>query len=176
MKVLEAHLARRSIRKYKPDPVPPETIKHLLAAAFAAPSAVNSRPWHLIVVDDRERCRRLGGLHDSLSPAKRAPLVFVVCGDPRIGKRWIEDTSAMTENILNQCVEEGLGACWLAVRDKCEDEVREILGIPEGIRVLCLISIGYPDEEKEPRTQFEAKKAHHNSWGNELPEGMRPSS
>jgi len=174
MNVLEALLARRSIREYRPDSVPTETVKRLVAAAFAAPSAVNYRPWHLIVVDDRKTCERLGKLNNSLHPARAAPLVFAVCGDPAVGKRWIEDTSAMTENILNQCVEEGLGACWLAVRDKCEDGVREILGIPESIRILCLVSVGYPAEEKEPRTQFEKEKAHHNSWGQELPEGMRP--
>jgi nitroreductase len=174
MKVLDALLARRSIREYRPDPVPAETVKRLLAAAFAAPSAVNYRPWHLFVVDDPEKRERLGKLNDSLDPAMAAPLVFAVCGDPAVGKRWIEDTSAMTENILNQCVEEGLGACWLAVRDKCEDGVREILGIPGGIRVLCLVSVGYPAEHKEPRTQFEKEKAHHNSWGQGLPEGMRP--
>ncbi len=174
MKVLDAHLARRSIRKYRPDPVPADTIKKLIAAAFAAPSAVNYKPWHLIVIDDPEKRRRLGELHESLNPARSSPLVFVVCGDPGVGKRWIEDCSAMTENILNQCVEEGLGACWLAVRDKCEDGVREIIGIPESIRILCLISVGYPAEEKEPRTQFETNKVHHNSWGKGLPEEMRP--
>ncbi len=174
MNVIEAHLARRSIRKYRPDPVSAESVRRLIAAAFAAPSAVNYRPWHLVVVDDRKTCERLGKLHDSLSPARNAPLVLAVCGDPAVGKRWIEDCSAMTENILNQCVEEGLGSCWLAVRDKCEDEVREILGIPDGIRILCLVSVGYPAEQKEPRTQFEKEKAHHNSWGEGLPEGMRP--
>jgi len=174
MNVFEAHLARRSIRKYRPDPVPVQSVRRLIAAAFAAPSAVNARPWHLVVVDDRAVCERLGKLHNSLEPAKGAPLVFAVCGDPRVGKRWIEDCSAMTENILNQCVEEGLGSCWLAVRDKCEEEVRDILGIPEGIRVLCLVSVGYPAEDKEPRTQFESGKAHHNSWGRGLPETLRP--
>jgi nitroreductase len=174
MNVFEAHLARRSIRKYRPDPVPVQSVRRLIAAAFAAPSAVNARPWHLVVVDDRAVCERLGKLHNSLEPAKGAPLVFAVCGDPRVGKRWIEDCSAMTENILNQCVEEGLGSCWLAVRDKCEEEVRDILGIPEGIRVLCLVSVGYPAEDKEPRTQFESGKAHYNSWGRGLPEALRP--
>lgn len=174
MNVLDAHLFRRSIRRYRPDLVPDESIKRLIAAAFAAPSAVNYRPWHLVVVDDKKKCERLGKLNGSLDPARGAPLVFAVCGDPAVGKRWIEDCSAMTENILNQCVEEGLGACWLAVRDKCEDGVREILGIPDNIRVLCLVSIGYPAEEKEPRTQFEKKKAHYNSWGQDLTEGMRP--
>jgi len=173
MNVFDAHLARRSIRRYTDARVSRETIRRLVAAALAAPSANNLRPWHLVVITDRNTCEALGRLHTSLEPASGAPLVLAVCGDPA-ARRWIEDASAMTGNILNQCVEEGLGACWLAVRDKCEPGVRALLGIPEHIRVLCLISMGHPAEQKEARTQFEAQKAHFNRWGKALPEEMRP--
>jgi nitroreductase len=91
---------------------------------------------------------------------EQAPVVFVVCGESA-HKHWIEDTSAATENLLLEAVAQGLGGVWIGIRGGSEEKVRRILGIPETMGVLCLVAIGHPAEEKEPRTQYDERKVHY---------------
>jgi len=165
--LINAILARRSIRMYTAEPVSDEKIIKLLEATMAAPSASNRRPWHFVVVTERGKLDELAEGHPYGKMLFEAPLCIAVCGDPDISNRfWVQDCSAATENLLLAAVGLGLGAVWLGVypSDERVATVRRALGIPEAIIPLNLISIGVPAEEKEPRTQYDEARVHTERW------------
>lgn len=163
--------ARRSIRRYTEEEVAPEEIEMLLKAAMAAPSAGNRKPWHFIVVDDREILAALAEDHPYAQMLNRAPLCIVPCGEPDLGASgkegyWIQDLAAATENILLAAVGLGLGAVWCGVFP-IEERVkatRSILGLPDHIVPLAYVAVGHPAEDKPPRTQYDAGCVHVNGW------------
>jgi nitroreductase len=165
--LIETILARRSIRKYTDEPVSEDDITDLLEAAMAAPSASNRRPWHFITVTERDTLDRLAEAHPYGKMLADAPLGIAVCGDTTISEPyWVQDCSAATENLLLAAVALNLGAVWLGVfpREERVAAVRRILGIPEAVVPLNLISIGHPAETKEARTQYEAARVHRGHW------------
>ena len=165
--LIKTILSRRSIREYKPDPVKPEDVKTLLEAAMAAPSASNRKPWHFIVLTDREKIDKIADSHPYGKMLYQAPLCIAVLGDTNISERfWVQDCSAATENLLLAATALGLGTVWLGVypREKRIESVREVLKLPENIIPLNLISIGHPAEIKEPRTQYDDEKVHQEAW------------
>jgi nitroreductase/GNAT superfamily N-acetyltransferase len=165
--MLEAIYARRSIRQYTDEPVSEGDIQELLKAAMAAPSANDQQPWHFCVVTDREKLDALAEVLPYGKMLFKAPLALVVCGDPSISSRfWVQDCSAATENLLVAVAGLGLGAVWLGVEPNAERvrAVAGILGIPDEMGVLNVISVGHPAEEKESRTQYDAARVHRNRW------------
>ena len=165
--MIDAILARRSIRKYTDEPVSEEHITAMLEAAMSAPSGMNLKPWHFVVVSERERLDRLGATTKSWGMLKEAPLAVVVCGDPAISEKyWDQDSIAALENLLIAVSMLGLGGVWLGCHPNPErvGPVREILGIPEPVVPIAVLSIGHPAEEKEPRTQYDGERVHRNRW------------
>lgn len=165
--MLETIFARRSIRKYTDEPVAEEQVRKLLEAAMAAPSASNRQPWHFVVVQDRGQLRRLAEAHPYGRMQAEAALSIAVCADRALSPRhWVQDCSAATENLLLAATALGLGSVWLGVYPDAERAagVKEVLGIPEGIEVLCLVAIGHPAEEKPPRTQYNPQRVHRDRW------------
>ncbi len=159
--------ARRSIRKYTAEPVDEGIVKTLLQAAMAAPSSANRKPWHFVVTADRKTLDSLAESHPYGKMLFEAPLCISVCGDPAISEgAWVQDCSAATENLLLAVATLGLGAVWLGVHPKEERLAftRRILGIPETIVPLNLISIGHQAEEKAPRTQYDEARVHRGKW------------
>ncbi len=159
--------ARRSIRAYTSEPVAEADIKALLEAAMAAPTAANKRPWHFVVVTEREVLDALAEAHPYGSMLAQATLAVAVCADPSISERyWVQDCSAATENLLVAAASLGLGAVWLGCHPKDERKtpVREVLGIPDTTEVLSLLSIGHPDEVKPARTQYDEGRVHWQRW------------
>ncbi|MDD4858418.1 MAG: nitroreductase family protein [Candidatus Krumholzibacteria bacterium] len=163
----EAIFARRSIRAYTGEPVSGEEITKLLKAAMAAPSGKNLKPWHFVVVRDRTTLGKLADVHPYGKMLAGAAAAIAVCGDSAISPDlWVQDCAAATENILIAVASLGLGAVWLGCHPR-EDRVsaiKAVLGIPEHIGVLSLISIGRPGEKKEPRTQYDGKRVHDEKW------------
>jgi len=165
--LIQTIFSRRSIRSYTAQLVGEEQVATLLRAAMAAPSASNLKPWHFVVVTKRETLDSLAEMHPFGKMLFEAPLGIAVCGDPAISAHyWVQDCSAATENLLLAATALGLGAVWLGVYPKEErlKAIRDILGIPEAIVPLNFISIGYPAELKEPRTQYDAARAHPERW------------
>jgi nitroreductase len=159
--------ARRSIRSYTTEPIDETHIQTLLKAAMAAPSASNLKPWHFVVVSDRQTLDNLAELHPNGKMLFEAPLCIAVCGDSTLSARyWVQDCSAATENLLLAVVGLGLGAVWLGVYPKEERvaAVREVLNLPETIVPLNLISIGHPAEQKASRTQYDTRRVHREHW------------
>jgi nitroreductase len=166
-KRLEFIFRRRSIRKYKAEPVSEKDIRTLLEAGMAAPTASNLQPWHFVVVTDRAKLKALSEAHPFGKMLAEAGLAIAVCGDPNVSERyWDQDGAAATENILLAAEGLGLGGVWLGCHPRAErkDAIRRVLGIPDSIEVLSLLSIGHPGEEKPARTQYDASRVHRETW------------
>ena len=165
--------SRRSIRNFTTEEVSAAEIQALLEAGMAAPSARDRRPWEFVVVTDAGIREQLAQTHQFSGVARKAPLVIVVCGHQEVAPHWVQDCSAATENILLAAVGLGLGAVWVGIHPAIvrESHVRQILGLPLGVRPLCLIPIGHPDEEKQARTRFEAAHVHYERFGQQDPPG-----
>jgi nitroreductase len=157
---------RRSIRKYTAQPISDEDVQTLMQAAMAAPSASNLQPWEFVVVRDRALCRKLAETHQYSHMCAGAAAVFVICGQEERSRHWVEDTSAATQNLLLAAAGLGLGAVWVAVYPHADREeyVRQLLGIPGGLRILCLVPAGHPGESKPPRTQYDPTRVHYDRY------------
>ncbi|NIO49106.1 MAG: nitroreductase [Candidatus Aminicenantes bacterium] len=152
MKVLEVIQKRRSIRKYKDDPIPEEGLLRVLEAARLAPSGKNLQPWKFIVVKDKVLKEKLARASAGQFFIAKAPIIIVGCGFPdscyaRMGrymKSWSVDVTIALEHLILQAQEEGLGTCWIGSFE--EEEVKAILHVPEEVKVLALTPLGYPKE------------------------------
>jgi len=159
MELLEAIKGRRSIRAFKQQDVPEETVEKLIDAARHAPSAGNIQPWEFVVVRNLEVKRKLARAALNEAFVEEAPVVIVVCANEMRssmgygfrGKTLycIQDTAAATQNILLTAYSLGLGACWIGAFN--EDEAKLALNAPEGIRPVAIIPVGYPDETPSHR-------------------------
>lgn len=177
--VLKTIESRRSIRKFTDQPVDRETLILLLKAAMSAPTAMNAQPWEFVVVTEKDIIDRLrnGLMFGKMNPA----VIICVLGSKRkqqtriAEKFWIQDCSAASQNILLAATSLGLGGVWVGVHPVVVFErlVSGVLNLPEGLTPLNLIYLGYPAEEKEPRTQFDEDRVH---WGPfPVKERRRPS-
>lgn len=158
---------RRSIRKYTDRPVTEEQIRSILAAAMAAPSARNLKPWRFVVIRERETLDEIAQIHPYGKMIYQASLVIAVCGDRDISpKRWDQDCAAATENILLALPELGLGGVWVAYhpRGREEDFLRKLLELPENVCGFALVPVGYPAETKPSRSQYDAENIHFEQW------------
>ena len=164
---IQTIFARRSIRKYTDEPVSEADVKTLLEAAMAAPSASNRKPWQFFVVTERQVLDALAEVHPHGKMLFQATLCISVCGDlTQMERYWVQDCSAATENLLLAATALGLGAVWLGVypREERVTAVSQVLGLPETITPLNLVSIGHPAEEKKPRTQYDEARVHRERW------------
>lgn len=148
MDVFDAIRNRRSVRKYKKDPVETSKIQKCLEAAQWAPSASNRQPWHFIVVKNEKTRKALSDIHPYGKFMKESPVVIVVLCDPeKHPKYFMYDPCIATQNLLLAAYAQGLGTCWMGmVNVDFEDEVKTVLAIPDHVAILCCVSVGYPDE------------------------------
>ena len=160
---MKALFERTSICKYKEEPISDEIIETLLKAAFSAPSARNSQPWHFYVITNREVLVQLSKFSRYSYPLEKAPLGIVVCADISNPKNFDyaqQDCSAATENILIQAKELNIGSCWLGCypnEERCE-YIANILNTPSHIQPLWAISLGYIDEEIRIKDKWNDEK------------------
>ena len=155
MDVLSAIQGRRSIRKYSSKPVEEEKLLKVLEAARLSPSARNLQEWKFIVVRNEETKAKLTEATLGQDFVGQAPIIIVACGtDPegimKCGQyRYTVDLSIAMAYMILEAYEQGLGTCWLGRFDK--NRVKEILGIPEKVRVVAMTPLGYPAENPAPR-------------------------
>ena len=150
MDVVKAIRDRRSIRKYKSTEVEAEKVDTILQAGRWAPSASNKQPWHFIVVRDETMRKKFAEVHNYGRFMAESPVVIVVLGDPAKHPRYhLADPHNAVQNMLLAAHYEGLNTCWMGIRDTdIEPKFRELLDIPDTIRVICSISVGYGDQER----------------------------
>jgi nitroreductase len=158
---------RRSIRAYTDEPVTEETVRDLLEAAMAAPSAVAKDPWHFYIVRDQAVRDEIADALPNGQMLRTAPVGIVVVGD--INKAhdnslsyMLQDCSAAVENLLLAVSMLGLGACWLGVHPR-EDRIKrlkEIFNLSENMIPISAVAIGYPAQSQPPRTRYNEDNVH----------------
>ncbi|TGE33554.1 nitroreductase family protein [Desulfosporosinus sp. Sb-LF] len=172
--MLDSLYRRRSIRKYQSTKIDQDTVQLLLKAALLSPSSKGLQPWQFIVVEDSEILKELSKVKKGAGHLKNATLGIVVCADSAISDVWVEDASIAATILHLTANSMGLGSCWIQIRERqftetetAEQHVREVLEIPVNIKVVAIISIGYPDESKSPHTDNNLRfdKVHLNKYG-----------
>ena len=160
---------RYSVRDYKPDPVDPEILNQVLAAAQFAPTAANRQPFKLIVIQSTGKKDEIQKMYD-WDWFSSAPIVICACGIPdqawvrADGKSYLDvDIAIVMDHISLAAADLGLGTCWVASFDA--EATRQILKIPEHIEPIIFMSLGYPadnlnEKERKPLEQL----VSYNTW------------
>ncbi len=147
-------VGRRTIRQFRPDPVPRQVLEGLVDAARLAPSAANMQPLEFVAVDDRTVCAEI-------FPCLKWAAYIAPAGNPKPGqepaayvvtlvntavreKMFEYDVGAAMENMIVAAWGQGLGSCWLLSIDR--DRLKAVLGVPDGYRIDCVLALGYPAE------------------------------
>ena len=166
MEFLELVRKRRSIRRYKSDPVPQKKLEYVLEAARLAPSWGNRQCWRFIVVKEEAK-RRAIAIREWVA---EAPSIIVGCAYPDLsGSRFNQqyymlDMGIAMEHLILAAAEQGLGTCWIGGQFD-EEAVKQTLGIPEEVRVVALTPIGYPAETSGPKERKPLKEiVSYNEW------------
>lgn len=170
----ELLINRRSIRRYTNAPVDADDVRLILEAGLMAPTSKNARSWQFVVVEEPEMLALLGQCKPNYATSvANAPLAIVVTADMTKSEAWIEDASVAASFMMLQAADLGLGSCWVEVRDRyredgepSEEYVRNLLGIPEEMAVVCILSVGYKDETRRPidTTKLLWEKVHAGKW------------
>jgi len=170
--VLSAIRQRRTIRKFTDQEVSREQIDLLLELAMCAPNRLNHQPWHFVVVQDKERQKEFADFLRIHSYLEDASAVIVACAMPKASTTWAMDVSAAIENAMIGATSLGLGTAWVGSPDTVtwsmfEEFVRDSLSIPIDVRVVGLVAVGYPAEERKPHgtaDRFDVNKVHYGKW------------
>jgi nitroreductase len=155
MNVFEAIGERKSIRKYKETKVEDEKLEKILKSARIAPSAANRQEWKFLVVKNQETRDKLVEAANGQKFVGQAPITIVACSTeservmPCGQYAYTVDLSIAVSFMILEATELDLGTCWLGAYD--EGKVKEILNIPEDIRVPAMFTLGYADESPAAR-------------------------
>jgi nitroreductase len=164
LNVIDAVKFRRSVRDFSEKKLESNKLVKILEAARLAPSAFNRQEWRFVLVKDAETIKKL--VTEAKSPpfVSKAPVVIVACaksngpvmscGQPC----YVIDVAIALDHLSLAAVEYGIGSCWVSLFD--ETKVREILRIPDEVRVIALMPLGYPlkplpsDKKRLPLAQL----------------------
>ncbi len=159
MDVIEAICGRRSVRLFKEKDVPEKMITQLISLAVMAPSAGNLQAWDLIIVRNPETKVALVRAAFGQSFIAKAPIIIIVCANQKrsaqqYGTRGtdlysIQDSAAAIQNLLLAAYSLGLGTCWVGAFN--ESIVSDLLKIPDGVRPVSIIPIGYYLKDTTPQ-------------------------
>ena len=173
MNIFEIINSRHSYRgKYKPIPVPKEELRKIMEAGLSAPSGCNKQTVSLIAVDDGELLSRLMGVIDP-PVAQTAPAVICVLTQRINAYRdkcfAVQDYSAAIENMLLMITALGYESCWyeghITDDDRICDKMAEVLGVPDGYELVCLLPVGVPAEEiSTPKKRSFEERAWFNGF------------
>jgi len=150
MDVMDAIKTRKSVRAYLDRPVEDEKLNAVLEAARLAPSASNRQEWRFVIVRELETRKKLAAVAGGQAFVGEAPVLIVACAETdghvmRCGQLCYPiDVAIALDHMSLAAVELGLGSCWIGRFD--EKNVKEILHIPDEIRVVELMPLGYPSD------------------------------
>lgn len=156
---------RRSFRQFSDREIAPDDVVNILQAALISPSSMNRRSWHFVVVDDRADLEKLSDAKEhGAKLIEGATMAVVVAVNETTNSCWVEDASIAAVSMQYAAAEQGIGSCWVEMRNRyladgteAEEVVRGILDIPEDMRILCVVAFGYPGEEKPRHHEEELK-------------------
>lgn len=189
--LLEIIKRRRTIRKFKPEPVPDDAIKKVIDAARWAPSAANTQPWEFVIVKDQDMRKKMGHVVSETAEHRsggkipvqpyfvEAPVLIVVCGDPRLMEAcptgdvreelFYSSLAAAIQNMLLACTALGFeGSVWGTVGPLASVRIKEMLNIPQVLKVSAVVPLGYPAVHPQPTFRREIHEISHNEkyeWG-----------
>jgi nitroreductase len=156
--MIELLRKRRSIRKFTREKVNPAKVELLVEALLRSPTSRGINPWEFVLVDEPDTLAKLARSKQHGSEfLKGAPLAVVVCADSTKSDVWVEDCSIAAIIVQLTALSLGLGSCWVQIRNRqhdggrsSEEYIRELLGMPDYIKVVAVVGIGRPDETKKP--------------------------
>ncbi|MEA3439296.1 MAG: nitroreductase family protein [Chloroflexota bacterium] len=173
MTVIDTIRSHRSIRKYKPDPVPDNLLEEILNAGIRASSSGNMQVYSIIVTRDRELRERLYKPHRQQSMVLDAPVLLTFCADFHRMKSWLRlsdapdnfdnfmsfmiaaiDAILVSQNVALAAESRGLGICYLGSTLANCDQVGSILGLPDNVVPVVGFTLGYPDEDPDLRDRL----------------------
>ena len=150
MNVMDAIKTRKSVRAYLDKPVEDVKLNIVLEAGRLAPSASNRQEWRFVVVRESETGKKLAEAAAGQTSVGEAPIVIAACAETdenvmMCGQLCYPiDIAIALDHMTLAAVEQGLGTCWIGKFN--EKKIKEILGIPEKIRVVELLLLGYPSD------------------------------
>ncbi len=154
--LLESVKKRFSVRKFKEKEIEKEKLNALLKAAQLAPSARNIQPWKFVVVNDKEKRKKLTDICKGQKFVSQAPATIVLCANNTDytmtcgQKAYTIDSAIAGEHIALQATEMGLGSCWIGAF--YHDKMADLINLPDDYKIVGLLPIGYPDVEKKKRS------------------------
>ncbi len=141
--LLELIKTRRSIRSFKPDPVPDEAITTILEAARWCQSASNKQPWRFIVVKSKEAIEALGKCATYGNFIDQAPVVIAIVASKGIAPKWyVHDSSMCSHQACLMAWALGLGTCWIGSMDR--EKAATLLGLAKDEVLATILPIGFP--------------------------------
>jgi nitroreductase len=160
MDFIEAIKARKSIRNFLDKKVESETLSNILEIARLAPSFFNRQEYRFVIVQDKIIKNNLVKNANCPTFVDESPVLIVCCGKPiqpmenSDHSSYIIDATIALNYVTLAAIEHGLGSCWISIYD--EDKLKQILGIPEQINVIALVSLGYP--KKIPKSETKKRR------------------
>ena len=173
MTVIDAMHLHRSIRKYKPDPVPDDLLQEILEAGIRASSSGNMQTYSIIVTRDRTLREQLYEPHMKQEMVLDAPVLVTFCADFHRMRRWLQlgnapdnfdnflsfmigaiDAALVSQNVALAAESKGLGICYMGSTLANCDQIGRILKLPDNVVPVVGFSLGYPDEEPELRDRL----------------------
>ena len=164
-RLFELTAKRRSVRRYTDEHIDDAVINEIMKVALTAPASFGHQPVEFVVIRDKQRirelasCKSLGG-----SQIIGADVVIVVMVKLDRGEFWIEDGAIASSYILLAAEQYDVGACWVHIRNRTgkrkssDEEVRELLNVPDGYVVLNLVALGGKGEQKRGYTEADLDK------------------
>ncbi len=159
MEFFEVIAKRHSVRKFEDRPVERDVIDAVLNAAQTAPSSKNCRSTAFMVIEDRDTIAAISEMRDFGSAfVRNAPAVVVVMGDETKTDLWVDNCAISATFVQLAATAMDLGSCWVHVNGRprsredaslgdAETYLKNLLGVKDGMRILCVIALGYPLEE-----------------------------
>lgn len=170
--VLDTIRKRRTVRRFTSQDVTDEQVKKLVLAAMSAPSAVNRRPWHFLVIRDPATKRLIADTVRLHPYIEQAPVVIAALADISLSPSWKLDMCAAVENLLLAAQAMGLGGAWsgepgTTLQEMAEDLLREKTGFPREVKLFAFVAIGRPEKELPPHEadpDFTETHVHYGAW------------
>ncbi|UCD73656.1 MAG: nitroreductase family protein [Candidatus Bathyarchaeota archaeon] len=170
MSILDTIKERGSIRRYMIKPIPRDELLKVVEAARLAQSAANRQPWQFILVTDDAVKKNLAVAARNQRFVGEAAAVMVCLANPeesaRVGpfEGFLIDLAIAIENMTLTGWDLGIGSCWIGAFN--ENDVKDLLDIPENLRVVSLLTLGYPDEKPRTKNRKSLKEIlHHERYG-----------
>ena len=173
MDVFECLSGRRTVRRFKPEPVPEAVVTTILKAARWAPSSRNQQPWHLVVVRNRATLSNMGSIASTGGFIAEAPVAIAVVMDNADSPEL--DAGRALQQMEIVAWSEGLGTCFVTLTEDEVTRISELLAIPSGMELISVLPLGYrPDNFRGrgvPRKPL-SEMAHTERFGNKYDSGQ----